>query len=79
MNNVATQFIFSFIEGKYKIALHIDRLDLNVGEYYVDVGIYDSNWSYAYDFHCQVYSFFINSTINNVEGIISPPHRWELI
>jgi lipopolysaccharide transport system ATP-binding protein len=79
MNNVSKQFMFSTIEGKCKIALHIDRLDLNVGEYYVDVGIYDSNWSYAYDFHCQVYSFFINSTINNVEGIISPPHRWELI
>jgi lipopolysaccharide transport system ATP-binding protein len=79
MNSISKQITLSLIEGEFKIALHVDRIDLNVGQYYVDVGIYDSNLTYAYDFHRQVYSFFITSIANNVEGIISPPHRWELI
>jgi lipopolysaccharide transport system ATP-binding protein len=77
MNSFSKQIILPLKEGEYKIALHVDRLDLNVGQYYVDVSIYETNWRYAYDFHSHVYSFFITTT-NNIDGMISPPHRWEL-
>jgi lipopolysaccharide transport system ATP-binding protein len=78
MNSFSKPITISLTKDEYKIALYVDRLDLNVGEYYVDVSIYESNWQYAYDSHYHIYSFFINTT-NNTEGIISPPHRWELI
>ena len=77
MNSFSKQITLSVIEGASKIALHVDRLDLNAGKYYVDVSIYETNWRYAYDSHYHVYSFLITATIN-IAGIISPPHRWEL-
>jgi lipopolysaccharide transport system ATP-binding protein len=78
MNSISKQISISLIENEHKIALHVDRLDLNVGKYYVDVSIYESNWRYAYDSHFQVYSFFVSNT-DNFDGIISPPHQWKLI
>jgi lipopolysaccharide transport system ATP-binding protein len=77
MNSFSKQITLSVIEGASKIALYVDRLDLNAGKYYVDVSIYETNWRYAYDSHYHVYSFLITAT-NNIAGIISPPHRWEL-
>lgn len=78
MNSISKQITISLTESENKIALYVDRLDLNAGEYYVDVSIYETNWRYAYDSHFHVYSFFITNT-NNFEGIISPPHKWKLM
>jgi lipopolysaccharide transport system ATP-binding protein len=64
------------VKGKGHLALHLERLDLNSGKYYVDVGIYEKNWKYAYDFHWHVYPILINSDFRN-KGVISPPYRWD--
>lgn len=60
-----------------RIILHLERLDLNSGQYYVDVGIYEHNWAYAYDYHWHVYPLVICSKIGG-KGILSPPHWWEI-
>jgi lipopolysaccharide transport system ATP-binding protein len=78
MNSISKQTTFAFVENENRIALHVVRLDLNTGEYYVDVSIYENNWRYAYDSHYHVYSFYINNT-SSFEGIISPPHEWKLM
>jgi hypothetical protein len=44
-----------FIQGEGQIKLHLDRLDLNGGKYFIDVGIYEQTWAYAYDYHWHVY------------------------
>jgi lipopolysaccharide transport system ATP-binding protein len=75
MNSLSQQIALSLTEKEYKITLYVDRLDLNAGEYYVDVSIYEGNWRYAYDSHFQVYQFFVTN-INKFDGIISPPHQW---
>jgi lipopolysaccharide transport system ATP-binding protein len=55
--------------------LDIDRLDLTNGEYFLDVGIYEKNWEYAYDYHWHVYPLQVRSD-NYVNGILAPPHAW---
>jgi lipopolysaccharide transport system ATP-binding protein len=62
--------------GKGKIRLHLDRLDLGNGQYYVNAGIYEKNWAYAYDYHWHVYPLYVRSTINQ-KTILCPPYRWE--
>jgi len=59
------------------LRLQIDRLDLASGEYFVDVGIYEQNWSYAYDFHWHTYSLLVKSTLSS-KGVLNPPMRWEM-
>ena len=59
------------------IRLTFDRLDLVGGKYFVNVGIYKQDWSYAYDFHWHVYPLTVNATLTS-KGILCPPIRWEV-
>ncbi len=65
------------IHGKGQIKLHLDRLDLRGGKYFVDVGVYEQNWTYAYDYQWHVYPLEIRSAAAE-KGILSPPLRWEI-
>ncbi len=58
-----------------QISLHLERLDLAQGIYYVDVGIYHHDWADAYDYHWQVYPLEIRAN-GGGKGILHPPHRW---
>lgn len=58
------------------ICLAVDRLDLSGGNYFVDVGIYEQDWSYAYDYHWHVYPLTVTSSPQS-RGILCPPMRWE--
>jgi lipopolysaccharide transport system ATP-binding protein len=64
------------LQGRGKIALYLERLDLSGGQYYVDVGIYARDWAYAYDYHWHVYPLRIHPT-EGEKGFLRPPHRWE--
>jgi lipopolysaccharide transport system ATP-binding protein len=59
------------------LALAIERLDLAAGDYFVDVGVYEQDWSHAYDYHWQVYSLAIASS-TRVNGRLHPPLQWTL-
>jgi ABC-type polysaccharide/polyol phosphate transport system ATPase subunit len=63
-------------KGKGKIRLHIDRLDLGNGQYYVNPGVYEKSWAYAYDYHWHVYPLYVRSTVHQ-KTILCPPYRWE--
>ena len=64
------------VESKGHIALQIDRLDLSSGVYYVTVGAYVRDWSYAYDYHFPAYSLIVRGVTSRFD---SPSlHRWEI-
>lgn len=63
-------------QGQDTIRLLIDRLDLCGGRYYVDVGVYEKDWVYAYDYHWHVYPLTVRPTALQ-KGVLCPPHRWE--
>lgn len=66
------------VQGRGEVTLKLERLDLSCGQYYVDIGIYEKNWSYAYDYHWHVYPLFINAPNNGGKGILHLPHAWQM-
>lgn len=66
------------LQGEGTIRLSIDRLDLRGGHYFINVGMYKQDWSYAYDYHWHVYEFSIDSSTAS-KGVLQPPMRWEVL
>ena len=65
------------VHGPGQVTFRIERLDLIGGQYYVDVGVYEREWAYAYDYHWHVYPLIVRPT-RGEKGILRPPHRWEM-
>jgi len=65
------------LQGPGRLGLTIDRLDLTAGNYFVDVGVYEREWSYAYDYHWHVYPLRVQGS-PSAKGLLSMPHRWRL-
>jgi lipopolysaccharide transport system ATP-binding protein len=76
-HTAAAGLILPTIQGRGKVALQLERLDLNGGQYYADVSVYEREWAYAYDSHWHVYPLLIRPT-GYEKGILRPPNRWEL-
>lgn len=75
-NTAIAGLSLSQIEGRGWLVLNLERLDLVGGSYFVDVGVYQQDWSYAYDYHWHVYPLVVRSTANQ-QGLLSPPLRWD--
>lgn len=78
--NLTTQFStlsLSAIQGSGCIALYIERLDLNRGRYFIDVGCYAQDWAYAYDYHLWDCSLFVRGD-GVKDAVLNVPHRWEM-
>lgn len=65
------------VHGQGQVALYLERLDLGDGVYYVDVGVYERDWAYAYDYHWHVYPLLVCSP-KGEKGVLRPPHHWEV-
>ena len=65
------------VHGEGRISCQFERLDLIGAQYYVDVGVYEREWTYAYDYHWHVYPLIVHATPGE-KGILRPPHRWQL-
>ncbi|MEM9119166.1 MAG: ABC transporter ATP-binding protein [Cyanobacteria bacterium P01_F01_bin.56] len=64
------------IQGRQTLSLCCDRLDLNQGQYFVNVGVFKEDWEYAYDYHWHVYPLIVDTQASS-SGLLSPPMRWE--
>jgi lipopolysaccharide transport system ATP-binding protein len=65
------------IQGSGCVSLHLERIDLMGGNYYIDVGAYRADWTYAYDYHWHAYPLKIRPTPGE-RGVLRPPHYWEV-
>jgi lipopolysaccharide transport system ATP-binding protein len=65
------------VHGPGRISCQFERLDLIGAQYYVDVGVYEREWTYAYDYHWRVYPLIVRPTPGE-KGILHPPHRWQI-
>lgn len=65
------------VEGDGRLSLNLQRLDLAHGRYFIDVGVHQKDWAYAYDYHWHVYPLTIIASGSD-RGILQPPHRWEI-
>ena len=55
--------------------LEVFSLDLRPGQYFVNVGIYERAWGYAYDYHWHAYKIKVEPKSLEL-GLRSAPHRW---
>lgn len=62
------------IRGEGRVVCRIERLDLINGTYYLDVAVHKRD-GYPYDYHRNLYSFLVSSTLRDV-GIVRLPHAW---
>jgi len=62
------------IQGEGRVAFQVDRLNLINGTYYLDVAVHKAD-GYPYDYHRNIYSFLVSSTLTDV-GIARLPHEW---
>jgi lipopolysaccharide transport system ATP-binding protein len=77
-NTERTGLDIASARGRGRLAVIVDRLDLTPGQYFVDVGVYESSWAYAYDYHWHVYPLTVVPE-NGMKGILNPPHRWQRV
>lgn len=59
----------------HRIQLQIDRLDLVGGEYFLNAGIFTSDWQHTYDFHWHRYPLTISAPTPR-QGVLNPPLKW---
>lgn len=76
-STISAGITLSQVQGSGQVTLHLDRLDLNGGQYYVDVGVYEKDWAYAYDYHWHVYPLQLQP-VGHDKSILRPPHHWEI-
>ena len=74
-NTESAGIVTPLLNGIGKVSLMFDRLDLIKGKYFLDVGVYEQTWAYAYDYHWHVYPLQITAARGD-KGIIHPPHHW---
>jgi lipopolysaccharide transport system ATP-binding protein len=60
-----------------RLILEIERLDVAGGEYMLDVGLYDADWTRTYDYHYGTYPVTIVGTSPGA-GVMAPPLSWHL-
>lgn len=66
------------VQGPLNLRIVLERLDLVPGDYFVDVGIFPQDWSYAYDYHWHAYPLRICGP-GGQKGILATPLLWEVV
>jgi lipopolysaccharide transport system ATP-binding protein len=59
------------------VTIDFDRLELQPGEYSVDVGVHRPDWEYAYDFHWQAHPLLVTG-LGTGQGMYRPPWSWRV-
>ncbi len=62
------------LTGGEVIELTLDRLDLSPGSYTISLGLWQSDWSHAYDYHADAYALEVSGAAS--KGPLAPPRRW---
>jgi lipopolysaccharide transport system ATP-binding protein len=60
-----------------RIRLAIGHLDLPGGDYALDVGVFERDWEYAYDYHYGAYPVRVEGGSGG-KGILLPPQEWSV-
>ncbi|MGB7293523.1 MAG: ABC transporter ATP-binding protein [Thermodesulfobacteriota bacterium] len=73
---------FGQLDERCTIFCRLPNLPLIEGHYYLNVGLYPTNWEHVYDYHWQMHPFYITSgdqkNMSNVTGVISIAPEWSV-
>jgi ABC-type polysaccharide/polyol phosphate transport system ATPase subunit len=68
--------IIGMTNGTGRVRCRIPTLPLLPGNYYVNVGLYPSDWKFIYDYHWQMHPLQIVGNSTNLSGILSVAPEW---
>lgn len=71
----ASRVMLDLVRGGGAVHLIIARVDLVPGDYFVNIGVFASDWSHAYDYHWHVYRITVTGGSCH-KGILAPPCHW---
>jgi lipopolysaccharide transport system ATP-binding protein len=74
VNTAADGVRLGRLTGPTSVALRLDRVDLEPGSYRLDVGVYERDWAYIYDYRPRVQSLSVQGAGKG----FGPARRWEL-
>lgn len=74
-NTEAAKLMLAPVQGLGRIALDIEGLSLKDGHYNVDVGVFEQDWSYAYDYHWDAYPLHV-LPLRGQKSTARPAGRW---
>jgi len=77
LNSPADALSPGTVEDGAEVLCAIERLDLEPGDYFVDVGVHHPDGTYGYDYHWAVYPLRVTG-IGIGRGVARPPHSWAL-
>lgn len=72
---------FGPLDEQGRLRCHLPALALLGGRYYVNVGLYPTDWAYVYDYHWQMHTFFVASddeTTAAVSGVVALHPVWSV-
>lgn len=50
------------LDGEGEITLSLSQLQLEQGNYFIDIGVFERHWSYLYDYHWHVYPLKVDTS-----------------
>ena len=73
---------FGTAQSHFVLQCHIESLPLFPGTYYVNAGLFPTDWSFVYDFHWQIHGFQISSQERpslGAAGVVSLKTVWTIL
>src|SRR2546421_7875254 len=61
------------LDRRATVRLSLDHLDVEPGSYYFDVGVYERDWAYVYDYQWQAHRLDVGGA---GRGSFGPARRW---
>jgi lipopolysaccharide transport system ATP-binding protein len=74
-NTEADEISLGEVEGDLWVNFSWDRVQLLPGEYVIDVGVYEHEWNFAYDYHWHVYPLKVLGHQEASRAIFEPDRR----
>jgi len=75
VNTAADGVRLGRVDRPTSVALRLDRIDVEPGSYHLDVGVYERDWAYVYDYRRHVQAL----TVHGSGKGFGPSRRWELV
>ncbi|MDQ4143325.1 MAG: ABC transporter ATP-binding protein [Actinomycetota bacterium] len=76
LNTQADGHSIGRLEGPGTVCLHLDEVDLEGGSYRIDVGVYEANWEFPYDYLWQAFPLEVSDPHGREAK--RPKRRWSM-
>ena len=77
----SVQTDFGSVEESGCLRCHLPELPLLPGSYYINVGLYPTNWDYMYDYHWQMHDLYVESAgeiPGGASGVVHMRPAWSV-